>query len=323
MQQARARVRALATGGLATDALDDEIAFAFRPLEHGMHGGAVDVALNLEVPAQAADFRVEIGERGNAGGIHRYLQISERGQLAQDAQRIVAMTQQIRARNELDAPARRFAQAQILARRRCQSKARRPRLAGSRGARRLAHDAIELGAQRRDARAVDGFLALRGDEHAAHGVARAQQHVDDVGAHLALAGAQLVEQCFEHVREAGHFVERKRRGAALDGMRHAKDGVDELGVDFAGGKLQQRRLHRVERLETLFEEDFVELREIERHAGYSSNGLTPSRLIAFSSVAERPIHLYATPFSRQSSAKATMSCTPAVSTCSTLAPSIS
>ena len=97
-------------------------------------------------------------------------------------------------------------------------------------------------------------------------------------------------------------------------MRHAEDGVDELGVDFAGRQLQQRRLHRVERLEALFEEDFVELREIERHAGYSSSGLTPSRSIAFSSVAERPIHLYATPFSRQSSANATMSCTPAVST---------
>jgi hypothetical protein len=170
---------------------------------------------------------------------------------------------------------------------------------------------------------VDGFLALRGHEHASHGVARAQQHVDDVGAHLALAGAQLVEQCFEHVREAGDFVERKRRGAALDGMRHAKNGVDELGVDFTRGQLEQRCLHRVERLETLFEEYFVELREIERHAGYSSSALTPSSSIAFSSVGERPIHLYAVPFSRQSSANATMSCTPEVSTCSTLAPSIS
>ena len=138
------------------------------------------------------------------------LQIAERGQLAQDAQRIVAVAQQVWDRERTDAPAGVCASRGLRSDRRCRRRrgeraaARAPRL------RRLAHDAIELGAQLRDARAVDGFLALRGDEHAAHGVARAQQHVDDVGAHLALAGAQLVEQCLEHVREAGDFVEARR-----------------------------------------------------------------------------------------------------------------
>ena len=143
------------------------------------------------------------------------------------------------------------------------------------------------------------------------------------GSHLALAGAQLVEQRLEHVREAGHFVEAESRAAALDGMRDAENGVDQLGVDFTGRELQQRRLHRVERLETLVEEGVVELREVERHAGYSEQRADAEHAMASSSAGERACPLVAMLRSRQSSANATTSCTPAVSTCSTLPPSIS
>ena len=136
------------------------------------------------------------------------------------------------------------------------------------------HDAFDLGVQRATRALSMGFLVLRGDQHLSHRHRPSAAACRQCRGDAPLACAQLVEQRLQHVREAGHFVERESRGAALDGMRDAEDGVDQLGVDFAGRELQQRRLHRVERFETLFEEDVVELREIERHAGYSSSGLT-------------------------------------------------
>ena len=96
---------------------------------------------------------------------------------------------------------------------------------------------------------------------------------------------------------AGDVGEAEGRAATLDGMRHAENGVDELGVDVTGRELEQRGLHGVERFEALFEEGVVELREIERHAappgtnmdapGLSSSAPTPRTRIASSSAGER------------------------------------
>ena len=75
-------------------------------------------------------------------------------------------------------------------------------------------------------------------------------------------------------------------------MRDAEDGVDQLNVDFTGRQLEQGRFHRIERLETLFEEDFVELGQIDGHAappGLSSSAPTASSWMALSSLAERPV----------------------------------
>ena len=46
------------------------------PLEHRAHGGVIDCPVHLEVPAQAAFFGIEVGERRNATGIDATLRRS-------------------------------------------------------------------------------------------------------------------------------------------------------------------------------------------------------------------------------------------------------
>ena len=157
-----------------------------------------------------------------------------------------------------------------------------------------------------------GCLRWVAVKHLAQHVDRAQQHIDDVRLYLALAAAQLVEQCLERVRKRCDIGEAEGGAATLDGMRHAKNGVDQLGVGFAGTELEQCRLHRAERFEALLEEGLVKLREIECHGlvasaapGLSSSAPTPSCAIACSSTGERPVQTYSRPRSRQSSANAT------------------
>ena len=81
-----------------------------------------------------------------------------------------------------------------------------------------------------------------------------QQLVRDGLRHLHALAAQLIEQRLEAMRERGDLGEAERRAAALDGMRHAEDGVDQLRIRRAEIELQERRFHGVERLEALFEE---------------------------------------------------------------------
>jgi hypothetical protein len=66
-------------------------------------------------------------------------------------------------------------------------------------------------------------------------------------------------------------------GAPLDGVRHPEDGVDDLGVGRSDVELKERCLHRLERLEALFEESLVELCEIDTHERFSQWGSEPER----------------------------------------------
>jgi hypothetical protein len=84
--------------------------------------------------------------------------------------------------------------------------------------------------------------------------------------HGTFPGTQLVEQRFQRVRETRDVAEAERGAATLDGVRDSEDGVDEFLVHLAGGELEQRGLHGVQRFEALLEEGGVELGEIERHA---------------------------------------------------------
>ena len=112
-------------------------------------------------------------------------------------------------------------------------------------------------------------------------------------------------------------AEAEGRAAALDRMRDAKNGVDQLRVGRADVQLQQRRLHRIERLEALFEERIVKLCQIDRHRpasrGSSSMSRRPRRPAAASRADARPRHATTRPAVRRSRTKAARSCSPAVS----------
>jgi hypothetical protein len=62
-----------------------------------------------------------------------------------------------------------------------------------------------------------------------------------------------------------NFLEAERRTAALDRVGNAENRVDALGIRRAEIEFEQRRLHRIERLEALFEKRVVELCKIEHH----------------------------------------------------------
>src|ERR1043165_6291134 len=108
-------------------------------------------------------------------------------------------------------------------------------------------------------------------------------------------------------------------------MRHTEDRIDQLRIGRTQVQLQQRRLHRVERLETLFEKRVVKLREIERHAlpiaGAASRSSRPklnsARKPKTSAVArkasEAPRHSTPRPAARRSRMKLVSTCSAAVS----------
>ena len=65
------------------------------------------------------------------------------------------------------------------------------------------------------------------------------------------------------MRELGHIRKAEGGRAALDGMGAAKDAVELLVVGRLQIQVQQHLLHLIQVLGGLFEEDLVELRQVE------------------------------------------------------------
>jgi hypothetical protein len=116
---------------------------------------------------------------------------------------------------------------------------------------------------------VDRFAAaaLVARKLRAQRVAGLQQGVDHRAAGCEFAPAQLVEQRLHLVRQLGHVVEAERRRAALDRVRAAKDRVERLVVGGCDVEREQQRLHLLEVLACLLEEDLVELGQIDAGGG--------------------------------------------------------
>src|SRR6185437_8529645 len=106
---------------------------------------------------------------------------------------------------------------------------------------------------------IDRLLRLHSAQHCPHHVDRLQQQVRHCHRHLHAAAAQLVQQGLEAMCEGGDVRETESGAAALDRMGNAEDGVDQLAIRSPDVELQERRFHRVERLEALLEECIVEL----------------------------------------------------------------
>ncbi|HTM18889.1 MAG TPA: hypothetical protein VL172_00210, partial [Kofleriaceae bacterium] len=113
-------------------------------------------------------------------------------------------------------------------------------------------------------RVATGALVAR--ELGAQRVARLQQHVDHRRGRRELVAAQLVEQRLHLVGQLGDVGEAERRGAALDRVRAAEDRIQLLVVGRLDVDLEQLLLHAVQVLAGLFEEDLVELAQIDAGA---------------------------------------------------------
>ena len=84
-------------------------------------------------------------------------------------------------------------------------------------------------------------------------VAGQQQHHQLVGQRQ-LARAHLVQHAFDHMGESHHMVQAKQAAGAFDGVRRAKDGVDQLGFVFCVFHRQKRGFHVFEQLAGFFQE---------------------------------------------------------------------
>jgi hypothetical protein len=103
---------------------------------------------------------------------------------------------------------------------------------------------------------VDGELRLQR-------VAGGQQDVDHRRRRGQFVATQLVQQRLHLVRQRGDVGEAERGGAALDGMRATEDGVHLLVVGRIDVELQQLLLHQLQVLTGFFEEDLVELAQVD------------------------------------------------------------
>src|SRR6185312_9339829 len=175
---------------------------------------------------------------------------------------------------------------------------------------------LEVELQVGNALRVDGLFGLDGAQHRAQHIDRLQQQVRHGQRDLHTAAAQLIQQRLEAVCEGGDVREAERGAAALDRVGDAEDGVDELAIRSADIQLQQRRFHRVERLEALLEEGIVELSQIDGHEGHSgspSTAATPSRCAAELKAGAAPRHSIWRPRDCRSRTKAAINWMPAVS----------
>ena len=100
-------------------------------------------------------------------------------------------------------------------------------------------------------------------ELGAQGVARLQQHVHHGRIGLQLVAAQLVQQRLHLVGQLGDVGEAEGRRATLDGVGAAEDGVQLFVVGRLDIHIEQQLLHVVEVLAGFFEEDLVELAEVD------------------------------------------------------------
>ena len=103
-----------------------------------------------------------------------------------------------------------------------------------------------------------GTALLRLVEQCTQHVDRPQHRVERGGFHRALAGADLVEQRFQHMGQFGRRGEAEGGRAPLDRVRRAEHRVDELGTAFTGVEREQAGLHRVEPFAALLEVGGVE-----------------------------------------------------------------
>ncbi len=117
---------------------------------------------------------------------------------------------------------------------------------------------------------------LRRLQQPPHHVAGPQQHADQRRRRRHLALADLVEQVFEAMREAGRLLQAEHPAAALDGVRRAENAVERFRVRRAAGlEAQQAALHRFEMFPGLFEKDLAEPLQVLVHDGRCRARLRP------------------------------------------------
>ena len=129
-----------------------------------------------------------------------------------------------------------------------------------------ADDQLDVELQIRDALRVDGLLRLHRAQHVAHDVDGLEQQVEiaDVTCmRLPRSSSSSVSRLC--VNEA---ISLKPNVALPPLMECAtrKIVLMSSGIRRAEIELEERRLHRVERFEALFEEGVVKLSEVQRHA---------------------------------------------------------
>ncbi|KEH12493.1 hypothetical protein GY15_20640 [Delftia sp. 670] len=107
---------------------------------------------------------------------------------------------------------------------------------------------------------VAGLVAC---QQAAAGIGRLQQHVDHFRNRCDLMPAQPVEQRLHAVRQLGHIGKAEGGRAALDRVRATENAVELLVVGRRQIQIQQHLLHLVEVLGRFFEEDLIELAQVE------------------------------------------------------------
>ena len=100
-------------------------------------------------------------------------------------------------------------------------------------------------------------------QQAARGIRRLQQHIHHFRHRGDFMAAQTVQQRLHLVRQLGHVGETEGRRSPLDRVGTTENAVELFVIGCIQVQIQQHLLHLVEVLPRLFEEDLVELGQIE------------------------------------------------------------
>src|SRR5579871_577900 len=256
----------LGRSGRAREVPVADRAVRIDPVEDLVEVALLDGALQLQLPAQVAGVDGQRLERRDVARVREHCELAKLVELREHPQRLVVGAQHVGVRAKIDLPARPGRINRRRPGRRRRRRTRHDRRLGRHCGRRrrrcaagVAREQLcDLVAQVRDPLRVDRRLRLDRLQHLAQSVDRLQQQLDRVRRDHAGAVAHLVEQRLDAVREVRDLHEAEGRGAALDRVGGAEDRVDRLavGVDV---EVQQPRLHGVETLEALFEEDLEDL----------------------------------------------------------------
>ena len=251
------------------DRLEAELTFVLDPGEHLFDRLAPGRRSKLEIPAQPAFFGLQCFEVEIGAADDTDLELSQRLQLAEHAQWIVAGFKNARAGPETNCPAGAgLIRTDVRRRGRVLPiRFRGSRFAFARGRSGvLLQHGLELRLELLGTRRVHVAAGQAGN-HLADTIHRLQQQVDAFARYRPLALAHFVEQRFDVVRKLGDFHEAESCAAALDRMGRAKDCIHRFGVRGAEIEVQQPGFHDVQPLEAFLDEELGNLRHvyIDRH----------------------------------------------------------
>ena len=264
-------------GGTLREGLKRQSALVGDPLEDLTQGGLPRVGRQFQGPSEITLRRLQLGQGRQGLGLGMDPQGPEARQFPKHQEHVVAPAEQVPGWSEADAPSRGRRERRRFAWQHQPGRDRRCLFGCGRfGRGRCARTGDPIG-QGHCRQGIEGPIGngqqlgprlaagAQDIEHGARPIDPLEQDLDRRRVQGVSTLSYLIQQGLQTVCEAGEVGEAEGGAAALHGMGGTKQGVDHILVDNGPGGLDQGRLHGVQFLEALLEEDLLELAEINTH----------------------------------------------------------